>query len=82
MQVTSGGNALKFYSTVRLEIRRTGSIKKGDEVVGNAVRVKVAKNKLAPPFKQCTFDIEFGHGISRLGEQLDLGSECKVITKV
>eukprot|EP00656_Telonema_subtile_P054397 TRINITY_DN8129_c0_g1_i1.p2 TRINITY_DN8129_c0_g1~~TRINITY_DN8129_c0_g1_i1.p2 ORF type:complete len:182 (-),score=40.37 TRINITY_DN8129_c0_g1_i1:176-721(-) len=80
-EVTAGGNALKFYSTVRLEIRRTGAVKQGDVIVGNAVRVKVAKNKLAPPFKQCHFDIEFGEGISRLGETLDHGAECGVLTK-
>ena len=82
LQVTSGGNALKFYSSVRLEIRRTGSVKQGDAIVGNAVRVKVAKNKLAPPFKQCHFDIEFGHGISRLGETIDHGVGAGVLTKV
>jgi recombination protein RecA len=80
-EVTSGGNALKFYSSVRLEIRRTGSVKQGDEILGNAVRVKVAKNKLAPPFKQCHFDIEFGHGISKLGETIDHGVGAGVLTK-
>ena len=78
---TTGGNALKFYASVRLDIRRTGSIKKGEEVVGSETKVKVVKNKVAPPFKQASFDILYGEGISREGEILDLGSECSVVEK-
>ena len=80
-ETTTGGNALKFYSSVRLDIRRTGGIKKGDEVIGNETRVKVVKNKVAPPFKQATFDILYGEGISRTGEIIDIGSELGVIEK-
>lgn len=80
-ETTTGGNALKFYSSVRLDIRRTGAIKKGDEILGNQTRVKVVKNKVAPPFKQAEFDILYGEGISRAGEVIDLGVECGLIDK-
>jgi recombination protein RecA len=80
-ETTTGGNALKFYSSVRLDIRRTGSIKKGDEVIGNETKVKVVKNKVAPPFKQVSFDILYGEGISREGEIIDLGVQQGVIEK-
>ncbi|MGB6008065.1 recombinase RecA [Castellaniella sp.] len=80
-ETTTGGNALKFYSSVRLDIRRIGSIKKGDEVVGNETRVKVVKNKVAPPFKQVEFDIMYGAGISREGEIIDLGVQAGLVDK-
>ncbi|WP_282569146.1 recombinase RecA [Aliiroseovarius sp. S1339] len=80
-ETTSGGNALKFYSSVRLDIRRIGAIKDRDEVVGNATRVKVVKNKVAPPFKQVEFDIMYGEGISKMGELLDLGVKAGVVEK-
>ena len=80
-ETTTGGNALKFYSSVRLDIRRVGSIKKRDEVVGSQTRVKVVKNKLAPPFKQAEFEILYGEGISRLGELIDLGVQHGLIDK-
>ena len=80
-ETTTGGNALKFYSSVRLDIRRIGAIKDRDEVVGNATRVKVVKNKLAPPFKQVEFDIMYGEGISKNGELLDLGVKAGVVEK-
>jgi recombination protein RecA len=80
-ETTTGGNALKFYASVRLDIRRTGAIKKGDEVVGSETRVKVIKNKVAPPFKQAEFDIMYGEGISRLGEIIELGVHLKFVEK-
>ena len=80
-ETTTGGNALKFYASVRLDIRRTGSIKLRDEVVGNNVRVKVVKNKVAPPFREVEFDIMYGEGISKIGEIIDLGVKGNVIEK-
>jgi recombination protein RecA len=80
-ETTSGGNALKFYSSVRLDIRRIGSIKDRDEIVGNETRVKVVKNKVAPPFKAVEFDIMYGEGISKTGELLDLGAKAGVVDK-
>ena len=80
-ETTTGGNALKFYASVRLDIRRIGAIKKGDEVVGNQTRVKVVKNKLAPPFRQCEFDILYNEGISKEGELIDLGVIHGIVDK-
>ena len=80
-ETTTGGNALKFYSSVRLDIRRIGAIKDRDEVIGNATRVKVVKNKVAPPFKQVEFDIIYGEGISKTGELLDIGAKVGVVEK-
>ncbi|NBW00779.1 MAG: recombinase RecA [Betaproteobacteria bacterium] len=80
-ETTTGGNALKFYSSVRLDIRRVGSIKKGEEVTGSETKVKVVKNKVAPPFKSATFDILYGEGISREGEIVDLGAESDIVEK-
>jgi recombination protein RecA len=80
-ETTTGGNALKFYASVRLDIRRIGAIKKGDEILGNETRVKVVKNKLAPPFKKAEFEILYGEGISRLGELIDMGVEYDMVTK-
>ncbi len=80
-ETTTGGNALKFYASVRMEIRRTGSIKDRENVVGNSTRVKVAKNKLAPPFREVEFDIMFGEGISKVGELIDLGVKAGIVEK-
>src|SRR6201990_3674602 len=80
-ETTTGGNALKFYASVRLDIRRTGAIKKGEEVIGSETKVKVVKNKVAPPFKTVEFDIIYGEGISRLGEVVDLGVEARILEK-
>ena len=80
-ETTTGGNALKFYSSVRLDIRKTGQIKKGDDVIGNETRVKVIKNKVAPPFKQAEFDILYGEGISWEGELIDIGVKLGIVEK-
>jgi len=80
-ETTTGGNALKFYASVRLDIRRIGAIKERDEVVGNQTRVKVVKNKVAPPFKMVEFDIMYGEGISKVGELVDLGVTAGVVEK-
>jgi recombination protein RecA len=80
-ETTTGGNALKFYASVRLDIRRIGAIKDRDEVVGNSTRVKVVKNKVAPPFKEVEFDIMYGEGISKVGELVDIGVKAGVVEK-
>jgi recombination protein RecA len=80
-ETTTGGNALKFYASVRVDVRRTTQIKDGDEALGNRTKVKIVKNKMAPPFKKAEFDIVFGEGISRVGEIIDLGVEFNIIKK-
>ena len=80
-ETTTGGNALKFYSSVRLDIRRIGALKKGDEIIGNETRVKVVKNKVAPPFRQAVFDIMYNEGISRESELIELGVEHDIVEK-
>jgi len=80
-ETTTGGNALKFYSSIRLDIRRIASIKDGQEIVGSRTRVKIVKNKLAPPFKEVEFDIIFGQGISREGDVVDLGTDMGIIER-
>ena len=80
-ETTTGGNALKFYSSVRIDIRKKEAIKNGDEVIGNTVKVKIVKNKVAPPFRKCEFDIMFGTGISRSGELVDLGTSLEILKK-
>ena len=80
-ETTTGGNALKFYSSVRVDIRRIGAIKNADKIIGNRTRVKIVKNKVAPPFQQAEFEIMYGEGISKLGEIVDLGVEYEILKK-
>ena len=80
-ETTTGGNALKFYASVRVDVRRTTQIKDGDEALGNRTKVKIVKNKMAPPFKKAEFDIVYGEGISKVGEIIDLGVEYDIIKK-
>jgi recombination protein RecA len=80
-ETTTGGNALKFYASVRLDIRRTGAVKQGEEIVGNRTKVKVVKNKMAPPFKEAEFDVLYGSGVSKEGELVDIGSENGIVDK-
>jgi len=80
-ETTTGGNALKFYASVRLDIRKTNQLKEGEEIIGNRTRVKIVKNKLAPPFRKADFDILYGEGISQLGEIVDLGTDFNIIKK-
>jgi recombination protein RecA len=80
-ETTTGGNALKFYASTRVDIRRIAQLKEGDEAMGNRARVKIVKNKLAPPFRKAEFDIMFGEGISRLGELIDLGVDHEILKK-
>jgi len=80
-ETTSGGNALKFYASVRMDIRRIGAIKDKEEIIGNATRVKVVKNKVAPPFKVVEFDLMYGKGISKTGELIDLGAKAEIVEK-
>jgi recombination protein RecA len=80
-ETTTGGNALKFYASVRVDVRRTTQIKDGDEALGNRTKVKIVKNKMAPPFKKAEFDIVYGEGISKVGEIIDLGVEYEIIKK-